>query len=127
MRRRRLGCLALTLKALLLGERLNLTGKCQVIRSQLGLLIGDGGLERLQLCRLTYLTDAQIIESRLTFLSRGPRGVRGNDGGIGLHLQLTNADVHGIKASLAVGVDWLNPTGFGTPSDYTGECQKFCV
>lgn len=24
-----------------------------------------------------------------------------------------------IKASFAVGVDWLNPTGFGTPSDYT--------
>ncbi len=25
----------------------------------------------------------------------------------------------GVKASLAVGIDWLNPTGFGTPSDYT--------
>lgn len=25
----------------------------------------------------------------------------------------------GVKASLEVGVDWLNPTGFGTPSDYT--------
>ncbi len=25
----------------------------------------------------------------------------------------------GVKASLQVGIDWLNPTGFGTPSDYT--------
>jgi len=25
----------------------------------------------------------------------------------------------GVKASLEVGVDWMNPTGFGTPSDYT--------
>jgi thiocyanate hydrolase subunit gamma len=25
----------------------------------------------------------------------------------------------GVKASLEVGIDWLNPTGFGTPSDYT--------
>lgn len=25
----------------------------------------------------------------------------------------------GVKASLAVGVDWLHPTGWGTPSDYT--------
>ncbi len=25
----------------------------------------------------------------------------------------------GIKASLEVGIDWLDPTGFGTPSDYT--------
>ena len=61
MRRRSLGCLTLTLKALLLGERLNLTGKCQVIRSQLGLLIGDGGLERLQLRSLAHLADAQIV------------------------------------------------------------------
>lgn len=25
----------------------------------------------------------------------------------------------GVKACLEVGIDWLNPTGFGTPSDYT--------
>jgi thiocyanate hydrolase subunit gamma len=25
----------------------------------------------------------------------------------------------GVKASLEVGIDWLRPTGFGTPSDYT--------
>ena len=25
----------------------------------------------------------------------------------------------GVKACMEVGIDWLNPTGFGTPSDYT--------